>query len=115
MKKQFRLKNTFDFQRVIKNAQFVKNKQFVIYFISNELNHVRVGISVPKKIGVAVKRNKIKRQVKAMLQPQLNDLEKIDYVIIVRHQYNVNEFYKSREALFSLLNKIGDHDFKKKN
>jgi ribonuclease P protein component len=115
VKKQFRLKKTQDFQRDIKKGNFVKNTSFVIHYISNELNKLRIGISVPKKTGVAVVRNKIKRQIKAMLQTHLINLEKIDYVIIVRHQYNINEFYKSREALISLLNKIGDHDFEKKN
>lgn len=115
MKKVFRLKKTLEFQHVIKNGQFVKNNLFVVYHIPNTTNELRVGISVPKKVGIAVKRNKIKRQIKAILQPILNNLEKIDYVIIVRHQYNINEFYKSREALISLLNKIGDHDFEKKN
>ncbi len=115
MKRQYRLRKSEDFHRTIHASRFVKNHLFVIYYQSNELNAVRVGISIHKRIGIAVTRNKIKRQIKAILRDALDASRSIDYVIVPKHNYNVDEFNKSHDALKDLLEKIGDHNFEKIN
>jgi ribonuclease P protein component len=74
-----------------------------------------VGVSIPKRIGIAVIRNKIKRQIKAILQDNLDVRKAIDYVIVPRHSYSIDQFDSSRDALKSLLEKIGDQNFEKIN
>jgi ribonuclease P protein component len=115
VKRQYRLRKSEDFHRIIHASHFVKNQLFVVYFQPNNLNAVRVGISIPKKIGIAVTRNKIKRQIKAILRETLDVSTSIDYVIVPKHNYNVEEFNKSHDALKGLLEKIGDHNFEKIN
>ncbi len=115
MKRQYRLRKSEDFHRIIHASRFVKNHLFVIYYQPNEENTVRVGISIPKKIGIAVTRNKIKRQIKAILQEILVVSRTIDYVIVPKHNYNVDEFKKTYDALKGLLEKIGDQNFEKIN
>ena len=89
MKKEFRIKKNEDFQSIIKNRQSVVNQKFVVYYRKNE-EHLRVGISVSKKLGNAVVRNKIKRQVRMMVQEVFDKEKKMDYIIIVRNKYLSN-------------------------
>ena len=72
MKKEFRVRKNEDFSRIIKKKQSMANRSFIIYYLKNDLDHARIGISVSKKLGKAVIRNKIKRQVRMMLQQTIN-------------------------------------------
>lgn len=106
MQKKFRLKKNHDFQEVIGSKNKVYNQNFVVYVMANELNHVRIGISVSKKIGNAVVRNRIRRQIRAILQKQHFFLINKDLVILTRKKYLATEFSKNEELLNSLLKKV---------
>ncbi len=67
MKKINILKNNFDFDRIIKNNKPYKNKYFVIYLEWTIDNVYHFGLSVGKKIGNAVVRNKYKRRLKDII------------------------------------------------
>ena len=65
MEKAYRIKKNSDFQFIYKKGKSVANRQFVIYTQPNKaLNHFRLGISVSKKLGNAVVRNRIKRAIR---------------------------------------------------
>lgn len=64
MNKEHIVKKNLDFQRIIKNNKPYKYKDFVLYIEKNNDHNYRFGFSVGKKIGKAVVRNKIKRQLK---------------------------------------------------
>jgi len=86
MKKEFRIKKSDEIELVMKKGFSKANRTFIVYKYKNSaINHYRVAISAPKKLGKAVTRNKIKRQIRAILQ-QNDDLLKtgFDYFIIAR-------------------------------
>ncbi|WP_278453298.1 ribonuclease P protein component, partial [Thomasclavelia spiroformis] len=58
MKKEYRVKKNEDFSRIIKRKQSMANRTFIIYYLKNDIGHARIGISVSKKLGKAVIRNK---------------------------------------------------------
>lgn len=105
MKKEFRVKKNEDFQRIIKDKKSVANKKFVVYYKPNA-THLRVGISVSKKLGHAVVRNKIKRQVRMMVHEVFDKNEKMDYIVIVRNQFLMNSYHDNIKDLKYLCNKI---------
>ncbi len=85
MKKKFIVKSTRDFQDIIKTGKCKKNKSFVIYLKKNNLLFDRFGISVSKKLGNAVFRNKYKRKIRVIV----DNYKKVyinseDYIIILR-------------------------------
>ena len=67
MRKLYVVKNARDFERIIKEGHYVKNKSFIIYYSKNDLQYSRYGISVGKKLGNAVFRNKYKRKIRAII------------------------------------------------
>lgn len=106
MKKINRLLKNQDFKNVLDNKKSIANKEYVVYIKNNELNHVRVGISVSSKIGNSVVRHKVKRQINEFLKELIEINTNNDIVIIVRNNYINNSFIKNKESLKNLLLKL---------
>ena len=100
-----RIKASDDFATTIKKGKAQRNQSFVIHYRTNEFNYVRVGISVSSKLGNAVLRNHIKRQIRSMCD-ELIDYEKhnIDIVIVVKQGFLSRSFDDNKESLRKLLN-----------
>lgn len=105
MKKEYRVKRNEDFQAIIKDKKSFANREFVIYLKKND-SHLRVGISVSKKLGNAVVRNKTKRQVRMMVQEVFDKDKKMDFIVIVRNKFLTNSYEYNKKSLKYLYDKI---------
>lgn len=106
MKKKYSLKRNEEIAKIVHRKRFVKNDCFIIHYNENEIEHTRVCISISKKIGKAVVRNKFKRQIREMVTSLFDFDVKVDYVIIVRNNYVLNDFSTNKEKLNDLYLKI---------
>ena len=108
------LKKNSHFQRVLKN-RVISNECFTIYRSKNFLDKknkdkkLYISFVMRKKIGNAVKRNKIKRRLRSIV----NDAVKIisinfDFSILVLAKESMlnNEYKNIKETLFQDLEKI---------
>lgn len=84
MKKEYRVKRSQDFDNIIRKKQSFANRQFVIYYQKNNLDHMRLGISVSKKLGKAFERNKIKRYIRESFKTRKELVKSYDIIVIVR-------------------------------
>lgn len=100
-----RIKKYSEFQKVIEEGEVKKTCFFVSYSLSNELGYTRVGISVPKKTGNAVVRNRIKRQVRSAVGKSTEFKNPLDIVLIVRKNFDTNCFNQTLTEIKELLNK----------
>ena len=99
-----RIKANEDFALAIKNGRSLKNQSFSIHFIKNEYSKIRVGISVSKKIGNAVIRNKTKRQIRAMCDSILDYCSNsLDIVVIVKQGFLNKDFHENKQMLQKLI------------
>lgn len=112
MQKKFRLKNNDDFKRLIDNKKFFVNKSFTIYFAPNTLGYARFGISVGKKHGNAVTRNKIKNQIRMMISQTFEYSKSCDYLIMIRKDYHEQTFATNLTELNILADKINKRGVK---
>lgn len=102
IKKKFRVCRNDYFQDIITNKdQFIKSDEFILYSKNNELGHTRVGISVYSKVKNAVLRNKIKRQVRAILSKTIDYTKNVDIIIIIREKFVKNKYQQN----FNLIKK----------
>ena len=84
MKKQYRVKKSKEIEQILKNRRFSSSPYFTIYMKEqHETNHFRYAMSVGKKIGNAVVRNHIKRQIRAALRT-FNVIPAVDVFIVAR-------------------------------
>ncbi len=77
-----------------------------MYYSPKQLAKGRVGISVSKKRGNAVVRNRIKRQVRMMAAELIDFDGKYDFIIIIRSRYAVDDYQTSKKALNDILEKV---------
>ena len=108
MKKIDIIKSSDEFTEIINTSKSRKNKYYSIYYrINNEKN--RYGITIPKKLGIAVLRNKTKRRVKNIIDKNKKSIQKgYDYVIIVKKGILELTYIEMERELLSLIKNIGD-------
>ena len=105
MKKEYRVKKGSDIEMIMKNKQSTGNRFFVVYKKENHENtHFRAAISVSKKFGNAVKRNKVKRQVRAIVS-KLDVSPKNDLFIVIKNNANTLNFDEIEKHVTKLIQK----------
>ena len=116
MRKLYIVKTNQQFDDIIKTGKCLKNKYFVIYNKDNNLKYDRFGISVSKKLGNSVFRNKYKRKLRTII----DNYKKVyinneDYIIILRKEAINKSYSELEKELIALLNKEGKDDEKQEN
>lgn len=86
MKRANRLSRSRDFDAVYRQGRSVSSRYLVLYwFPQDEPAQPRFGLSVPRSVGSAVARNRIKRQLRELWRERLERVAPgHDYVLIVR-------------------------------
>lgn len=112
MKKYNIIKKNTEFNYIIKNGKKFSSDIFFIYIIKND-NHNRFGISVSKKIGNAVIRNKYKRRIKDIIDKYEFSYDGFDFIFISRSKLKEYDYIYMKENINKLLNMIGENNEKK--
>lgn len=105
MKKKYRVKKSQEFEMIIKNKKFIVDPAIVLYIKKKEEKNSRVGITVKKKIGNAVVRNKVKRQIRMMIQDIYDFNEEFDTIILIKEKYIENDYNFNKKVLERLYNR----------
>ena len=106
MKKVHTVKAHREFDRIIHQGRAIKSPHFSIYFVPSPLEHVRVGLSVGKKNGIAVRRVLQKRQVRAMVAKADLIPLKADIIIVLRPNYDPSDYAGMEGELLLSLTKL---------
>ncbi len=105
MKKEYRIKKNKEFQDVFQHGSSTANRQFVVYVLQrDDHEHFRIGLSVSKKIGNAVVRNRVKRLIRQFFlehKEQVNQQK--DYVIIARKPVVDMDYHEVKSSLQHVL------------
>ncbi len=98
------VKKHSDFDDIIQNGKYKKNKAYIIYNKVNEKEFTRWGLAVGKKIGDAHVRNKVKRQVREIVTANKKLFKNNkDYIIIVKKSVLDMDFDEMTRELVSLI------------
>ncbi len=102
------LKNKKEIKKLFNQGLIISNSFFIFKYLPNKTNvSIRFVISTSKKIfPTAVKRNKIKRQIRVFMKQIDNFNRSIDLLVIVKKAYDVNNFIKNGTSFKSLISKI---------
>lgn len=104
MKKINTLKENRNFKKIISANKPFKYKGYIVY--KEDTNDIyKFGITVSKKLGNAVTRNKIKRQIREIISK--NNYEKnFNCIIIVRKSYLENDYANNEKDLNHILDML---------
>ena len=100
-----------EFKTLLKKKK-ISNQYVTIFFgylVNNNKQKLNISFVTKKKIGNAVKRNKIKRRLKNIINEavKINSIKfKYSYLVIANPTMLNNEFKKMKETLFRELEKI---------
>ena len=100
-----RIKASDDFALAIKKGRAQRNQSYVIHYRPNEFNYVRVGISVSSKLGNAVVRNLVKRQIRSMCGSLIDyNSQSLDIVIVAKANFLDRSYDDNKQSLKELFN-----------
>lgn len=106
--KKYKIRKNAEFRAVYRKGKSFSNKILVLYVYKNKKDVNRLGISVSKKVGKSVTRNRIKRLINEAYRNNNNNLKtSFDLVFIARNAANDKSYFEIEEALKNLLNKAG--------
>lgn len=108
MKKINIVKNSQDFETAIHKGKLYKNQYYIIYIMKNDKNYYRFGISVGKKISnKAIIRNKLKRQLKSIIDKNKNFYKNSqDYIIIMKRSCLEKNYQELENSFVDIMKKI---------
>ncbi|MCI9233189.1 MAG: ribonuclease P protein component [Bacilli bacterium] len=105
MKKINILKKNEDFNRIIASIKPYKYKDYIIYKEKHNFGISHFGISVGKKVGNAVTRNHIKRQLKNIID-QIPYKNNFNCIIIVRKGIIGKSFLEMKNDLTEAMKQV---------
>lgn len=108
MKKIITIKRSRDFTKTLKRGKSAADKYIVLYMISNNLEINRIGISIGKKVGNSVNRNRVKRLIRENYRAIKNRLKTgFDFVFIPRQPSKEAHCKDIENSLNKLFKKLG--------
>lgn len=114
MKKTTPLKKNYEFVRIYKKGKFFVGKYIVIYLLKNRFGTNRLGITVNKKVGKSVKRNRMKRLVRESYRFYEDFIPAgLDIVFVARSAETEYGFAEIRREMKFLLKKMQAFDQQK--
>ena len=108
MMKLGKLRNSAEFERVYKNGKKFWNRNFVLYILHNGNNQLKIGLTVSKKVGKSVQRNRVKRLIREAIRLSQDALEpNYDLVIVAQNSAADLNFYQTQQSLLHLFKRTG--------
>ena len=87
VQRRHRLSRSRDFDAVYRHGRSVSTRYLVLHWFAREgsVEGARLGLAVPKSVGPAVVRNKMKRRLRELFRSRAEELpQDQDYVLVVR-------------------------------
>ena len=100
-----RMRHATQFQRVFRRRQSVADSMLVVYVCPNQLSYCRYGLSVSRKVGPAVFRNRWKRLIREAFRRNRHQLPSgLDLIVLPRRGVDP-EYHAVAASLVQLVDR----------
>ena len=104
MKNELVIKKSSEFDTIIHHGLQRKNSYFILCYSKSTQKESRFGITLSKKFGNAVKRNRYKRIIREIVRNNIMLFNKeYDYIIIIRKKCDDSNYKIMKENLINLI------------
>lgn len=104
MKRYEMIKDKNYFNLIIKTGKYIKDENYVIYSLENKNNYPMFGIAIKKSIGTAVIRNRLKRQVRTIVDNNKKLFKNsYDYIIMIRKGCLSSDYQRMNNSIVQLM------------
>lgn len=111
LRPQERIRKRKDFLYLYKKGKRYRGKYFNLIYLSNDFSFSRMAVIVSKKVGNAVKRNKIKRKIRALFRRNKGFLKTPhDIIIIAKKEIVESSWITLQGDYFSALESISQNN-----
>ena len=108
LKKQFRIRNGKEYNTIYKYGKKYGGRFLLVYLLNKDASGNRFGVVTSKKVGKAVKRNRVKRQIRAVIRLNKDMLKGNNDVIVIARYHTYGATYKELENDFlRIMKKAG--------
>ena len=109
MRKINTLKKNYEFKNVLDKGKFYRGKYITIYITNNKKDENIIGIAISKKIGKAVKRNRLKRIIRESYRLQKDEINKGYNIVFIWNKKEIVDCksYEIEEDMKDLFRKSG--------
>ena len=108
LKQKYRLKKKYQFNYVYRVGKSCHGKFLMLVYSPSKNKNVKIGISVSKKVGNSVKRNRARRLLREAVSPFLNTLDpNYNLIIVGKESINDKKLAPVLNDLTNVLNKAG--------
>ena len=98
------IKKNHEFRTIYSKGQSIADKNLVLYSRAKHSDSPRFGISVSSKVGGAVVRNRIKRQIKEILRINIDSIsDEYDIIFVIRVKCRQADFSDIERSVLKLL------------
>ena len=102
-----RIRKRNDFLSLYRKGKRYRGKYFNLIYFSNKMSFSRMAVVASKKIGTAVKRNKIKRWIRALFRRNKDLLKNsFDIIFVVRKEIQDATWTKLEEEYLCAIESI---------
>jgi len=97
------LKSRWEFDQVFNRGRKIVNTGFALRYLNVDRTGLRIGICVGKSLANAVKRNRLKRQIREIIRRVDFKQDSIDMVLVARRGILDKDFDYIRKRIFEAL------------
>lgn len=108
LERKRRLNKNRYFQYMYKKGEKVNSSNMYLVFLKTKFKPNRFGFVVSNKIGKAVKRNLVKRRLRAIVRELLPVIsQNNNYILIAKESINERDYLQLKKEVYSLFSKGG--------
>ena len=100
MKAAVTVKENYEFRRIYRKGRSAVSPYFVVYCLKNRAGASRLGVTVSKKLGHAVVRNRVRRRLREIYRLNSHQLKTGWDIVIVARSRCVGAEYSRMDAAF---------------
>ena len=95
-----------EFKKVYKARKNFWNRNLILYIRRNGTKETRIGVSITRKVGNAVVRNKLKRRIKELNSKYIEDIKTGYDIVIIPKKNAVDLSFKDLESALKHIYKL---------